>query len=412
MDVEDLALPQQLPSDGLGGGRLLELAHVGEDRPPGRRRGVDHRQVADAGEGHLEGAGDGAGRQGQHVHPVGHGLDRLLVADPEALLLVDHQEAQLLEGDVLAEQPVGAHHHVDRTVGQPGQHRLGLGVGEEAAEQLHLAPGTGAYRSAKVWACWLASRVVGTSTAAWYPSWTALNTARMATSVLPKPTSPQTSRSMGWGRSMSALTSSMARSWSEVSTNGNDDSSSACHGVSGPKACPVHLEPAAVQGHQLLGDLVHGGPGLGPGLLPLRPAQPADRRRVPAGVGGEQLDLVGGQVQLVAAPVLEEQVVAGGAPHGPGDHAAVRGHPVLAVDHVAARGQVVEEAVDRSGPGPGLAVGPAPAGDVGLGQHGHPAPGSTKPRSTAATTMRAPGRRGRRPVRRRVPAAPCAPPAR
>ena len=43
---------------------------------------------------------------------------------------------------------------------------------------------------------------------------------------------------MGWGRSMSALTSSMARSWSEVSTNGNEDASSACHGVSGPKACP------------------------------------------------------------------------------------------------------------------------------------------------------------------------------
>ncbi len=98
--------------------------------------------------------------------------------------------------------------------------------------------GKGAYRSAKVWACWLASRVVGTSTAAWKPSWTALNTARMATSVLPKPTSPQTSRSMGRGRSMSSLTSSMARSWSTVSTNGNDDSSSACHGVSGPKAWP------------------------------------------------------------------------------------------------------------------------------------------------------------------------------
>ena len=61
--------------------------------------------------------------------------------------------------------------------------------------------------------------------------------------------------------------------------------------------------------------------------------------------------------------------------HGPGDHAAVLGHPVLTVDHVAARGQVVEEAVDRAGPGPGLAVGAAPAGDVGLGQHRHPRPG-------------------------------------
>ena len=118
---------------------------------------------------------------------------------------------------------------------------------------------------------------------------------------------------MGWGRSMSALTSSMARSWSAVSMNGKDVSSSACHGVSGPKAWPVDLEPPAVEGHQLLGDLVDGGPGPGAGPLPLGAPQPADRRRVAAGVGGQQLDLVGGQVELVATPVLEEEVVAGGA---------------------------------------------------------------------------------------------------
>ncbi len=156
---------------------------------------------------------------------------------------------------------------------------------------------------------------------------------------------------------------------------GNDASSSACHGVSGPKAWPGHLEAPPVEGDQLLGDLVHGRPGLGPGLLPLRAAQPAHRGRVAAGVGGEQLDLVGGQVELVVAPVLEQQVVAGGAPHGPGDHAPVPGHPVLAVDHVAARGQVVEEAVHRPGPGPGLAVGPTTTGDVRLGQHRHLGPG-------------------------------------
>jgi hypothetical protein len=85
---------------------------------------------------------------------------------PEALLLVHHQQPELLEGDVHAQQPVGAHHHVDRTVGQPGQHLLGLGVGEEPAQHSTFT-GNGAYRSAKVWACWLASRVVGTSTATW-----------------------------------------------------------------------------------------------------------------------------------------------------------------------------------------------------------------------------------------------------
>ncbi len=50
------------------------------------------------------------------------------------------------------------------------------------------------------------------------------------------------------------------------------------------------------------------------------------------------------------------------------------GHPVLAVDDVAARRQVVEEPVDRAGPGAGLPVRAAAAGHVGLGQHGHLGP--------------------------------------
>ena len=37
---------------------------------------------------------------------------------------------------------------------------------------------------------------------------------------------------------MSRLTSSIAASWSGVSTYGNASSSSRCHGVSGPNACP------------------------------------------------------------------------------------------------------------------------------------------------------------------------------
>ena len=39
VDVEDLALAQQLAADGLGGGRLVELAHVGQDRAAGRPAG-------------------------------------------------------------------------------------------------------------------------------------------------------------------------------------------------------------------------------------------------------------------------------------------------------------------------------------------------------------------------------------
>ena len=44
--------------------------------------------------------------------------------------------------------------------------------------------------------------------------------ARMATSVLPKPTSPQIRRSIGRGDSRSPFTASMARAWSSVSAYG------------------------------------------------------------------------------------------------------------------------------------------------------------------------------------------------
>jgi len=60
----------------------------------------------------------------------------------------------------------------------------------------------------------------------------------MAISVLPKPTSPHTSRSMGTGCSMSRLTASAAAAWSGVSSYSKAASISRCQTVSGEKAKP------------------------------------------------------------------------------------------------------------------------------------------------------------------------------
>ena len=90
----------------------------------------------------------------------------------------------------------------------------------------------------KVFVCCCTSNVVGTKTATCFPSCTALNAARIAISVFPYPTSPQTIRSIGYGRSMSAFTSLIVESWSGVSIYANESSSSRCHGVSGEKAKP------------------------------------------------------------------------------------------------------------------------------------------------------------------------------
>ena len=108
-----------------------------------------------------------------------------------------------------------------------------------------MSNGNSAMRSRKVWKCCSARIVVGTSTATWYPLSTALNAARMATSVLPKPTSPHRSRSMGRGWRMSRLMASMDASWSTVSSYGNDVSNSCCHSESSANAIPGRAWRAA-----------------------------------------------------------------------------------------------------------------------------------------------------------------------
>src|SRR5262249_43432186 len=105
--------------------------------------------------------------------------------------------------------------------------------------------GNCAIRSVNVaWCCW-ASSVVGTRIATCFPSCTALNAARTAISVLPYPTSPQITQSIGTDRSITAITWLIASSWSGVSTYGKASSNSRCHGVSGPNANPWALVRAA-----------------------------------------------------------------------------------------------------------------------------------------------------------------------
>ena len=58
------------------------------------------------------------------------------MADAEPLLLVDDQQAEAGEPDVSRQQAVSADHHVDRSVGQPLQHRPGFSGGQEAAQHL------------------------------------------------------------------------------------------------------------------------------------------------------------------------------------------------------------------------------------------------------------------------------------
>ena len=243
VDPEHLALAEQLAADRLDGDALVVLADVGEDRLAVGRRRLQQRQVADADEAHLQRARDRRGRQREHVDVRLELLHRLLVLHAEALLLVDDEQAEVLELDLARRAGGGC-----RSRSRPRRTRcpsIDLAWPAPAVRKRLTASrrGSGSRRSGRRTCCragWPAASS-GASTATCLPSWIALNAARIATSVLPKPTSPHSRRSIGYGRSMSALTSSMALRWSGVSTYGKASSISCCHGVSWPNAWPSAL---------------------------------------------------------------------------------------------------------------------------------------------------------------------------
>ena len=74
-------------------------------------------------------------------------------------------------------------------------------------------------RSRARW-CWAASTSVGATRAAWPPASTTCSIARRATSVLPAPTSPCSSRLIGASRASSADSCSPTATWPGVSANG------------------------------------------------------------------------------------------------------------------------------------------------------------------------------------------------
>ena len=61
---------------------------------------------------------DRRGGEGQHVDARAHLLEAFLVHDAEALFFVDDDDPQVLEDDVLLQEPVRAHHDVDFAGGE------------------------------------------------------------------------------------------------------------------------------------------------------------------------------------------------------------------------------------------------------------------------------------------------------
>ena len=138
VEVVHLTAPLQLPAHGVAEHRPVVLHHIGLHRLAVGGGLLQGGHVPDARHGHVQGPGDRRGRQGEHIYLLEGLLQLLLVGHAEALLLVHHQQAQVLEFYVLVEQPVGADEQVHRPVGHPLQGLFHLGRGAEAGDRLNF----------------------------------------------------------------------------------------------------------------------------------------------------------------------------------------------------------------------------------------------------------------------------------
>ena len=109
----DLSATAQFAQDGLADRGVIPLGDEGLDREPlGGRRG-NQRQLSQATERHVERARDRGGRQRQHMHLGAHRLEALLVAHPEAVLLIHDDQAEVLKAHVGMQQTMGGDDDVD-----------------------------------------------------------------------------------------------------------------------------------------------------------------------------------------------------------------------------------------------------------------------------------------------------------
>ena len=187
---------------------------------------------------------------------------------------------------------------------------------------------------------------------------------------------------------MSALTSSMAPSWSGVSWNGKASSSSRCQTVSGPKAWPLvamRAEYSRISSAAICLTALRALP-----LVFFQSAPPSfdSAGRLAADVAGQLVEGVGGDeepVRRLVPPrrrVLDDQVVALPAVDRAADHLDVAADAVLLVDDEVAGLQLHE--VDGVAPaGRHLRRVPhvraALAGQVVLGEQREPDAGEGEP---------------------------------
>ena len=131
---ERLSAARELPADGRADRRVGVARDVRLGGDALARGRAQEREVARAGHGEVERARDGRRAHRQHVGRRAQALEELLVPDPEALLLVDDDEAEVVELHLARKDRVRADDDV-RRAGEEARARAFLRLG--ALEPAH-----------------------------------------------------------------------------------------------------------------------------------------------------------------------------------------------------------------------------------------------------------------------------------
>ena len=131
-DIEGLSAAIAFAQQRLTNDQRVEGRNEGPHREPIDWRRGDDRHFAHPGHRQLQRTGNGRGGKRQHMHFRAQLLQSLLVPDAEMLLLVDDDEAQILEAHSLAQDRVGADDDVDPAFGKTLLHLAALGRADHA----------------------------------------------------------------------------------------------------------------------------------------------------------------------------------------------------------------------------------------------------------------------------------------
>ena len=175
---------------------------LGGDRLAAGRQLVDHRDIEVGIESHRQGSRyrRRAHHQLMRQQPVAALAQGEALGHAETVLLVDDRQRHPVEHHRLLDQRVRADQQVD-LAGRDRLPHLLLGARRqragEPADPDRLRPTA---RAASLSRCCCARISVGAISAAWWPEPIACIAARAAITVLPLPTSPCSSRFIGWWR--------------------------------------------------------------------------------------------------------------------------------------------------------------------------------------------------------------------